>query len=177
MQQRIGRLERESTLIRGWQPEVVIGTVQTPAWTAAAFGDPGLAWLEARADRLALLAEIGRTWHLLMAESMLRWDIGRAVMVDQIEHLIEMSRRPNMQIGIVPMGGEKPIPMPSAFHIFGRQTAVVGTPSGTAFITAPTEIAEYEATFEQLDALAVYDDDARAVLARIAAEYRGQSAT
>lgn len=85
LQQRIGRLERESTLIRGWQPEVVIGTVQTPAWTAAAFSGPGPAWL---------------------------------------------SRRPNVQLGIVPLGGEKPIPMPSAFHIFGRQTAVVGTPSG-----------------------------------------------
>lgn len=172
IQQRIGRLEQEATLIRAWQDEVVIGMVQTPAYTTAAFGDPGPAWWQAREARLALLAEPGRIWHLLIYEGVLRWNLGQAVMMDQLEHLAEVSRRTNVQLGIIDQTTVKPAAPPSPFHLYGRRTAVVATRSGTHFVTEPREVVGYEEAFEQLDNLAVYDDQARALLARIGDYYR-----
>jgi hypothetical protein len=172
IQERIGRLERQSALIRGWQSEVVIGVLQTPAYTKASFGDPGSAWWQAREARQQMFAEPDRTWHLLMYEGALRWNLGDAVMIEQIEHLIGLSTRPNVQIGIVDQRMTKPMAQPSPFHLYGRRTAVVATASGTHFVTDPGELARYEEAFDQLDGLALYDDQAREALRRIADDYR-----
>lgn len=178
IQERIEGLERTATLVRGWQPAAIHGSLQTPAYTTALLdgdgsGDPGAAWWAARIRRTAKLAEPGRTWHLLMSEAALRWPlVSRQVMVEQIDHLLALSKLPTVELGIIDLITPKAFVAPPAFHLYGREVVSVATEAGTSFIDDPPDIAHYEALLHRLDTAAVHGDDARALLGRIAGEYR-----
>lgn len=173
IQERIERLERDADLIRSWQPELVIGPLQTEAYTAAMLGmDPGPEWQAARAARRAVFADPGRTWHQIMSEGALRWLLGSPeLMANQIEHLIEVSKRDNVRLGLIDQASPKPIAAPAAFHLIGG-TVMVATEVGTSFITEPRDREQFEELFSELDKLAVYGDEARALLRQIGEDYR-----
>jgi hypothetical protein len=59
-----------------------------------------------------------------------------------------------------------------AFHLYDTHTVIVGTESGTAFITDPVEVGAYDRRFTGLEGVAVFGDDAGEVFARVAGEYR-----
>lgn len=52
------------------------------------------------------------------------------------------------------------------------QVVVVGIETATANIQDPRDIAVYLSLFEAVEAVAVFGDDARSVLSRVAADYR-----
>lgn len=178
IQERIDDLERAATLIRGWQPAAIHGSLQTRAYTTALLdgdggGDPGPAWWAARIRRTAKLAAPGRTWHLLMSEAALRWPLAsRQVMVEQIDHLIVMSKLPTVELGIIDLITPKAFLAPPAFHLYGRDVVSVATEVGTSFIDDPGDVAHFEALLGRLDAAAVLGEDAHALLDRIARDYR-----
>lgn len=175
IQERFEQIEETATLIRSWQPEIVPGILQTPTYTAAVIGDddPDPAWQAARAARRAKLAEPGRTWHQLMSEAALLWPLrSHTLMVEQIEHLVEISHYPNVRLGILDLATPKTMAPPAAFHIFGTHTVSVATEVGTSFVTATRDLDHFEGLFTGLDAIAVYGDDARALLTRITKDYR-----
>lgn len=174
IQERVGRLERESTLIRSWQPEIVPGVLQIPPYTAAVIGvDPGPEWLLIRQARLAMVTEPHRTWHQLISEAALRWALGsNEIMAQQIEHLVSLSRLPNIRLGIVPFGVVHPVPPPSAFHLYGSRVACAATETATAFLNDAHDVTHYEGLFGELDAIALFDDEARGLLQRIEQDYR-----
>lgn len=49
---------------------------------------------------------------------------------------------------------------------------IVGTESGTAFITDTIEVGAYDRRFTQLESAAVFGDEAAQVFARVADDYR-----
>jgi hypothetical protein len=59
-----------------------------------------------------------------------------------------------------------------AFHLYDAHTVIVGTESGTAFITYPVEVSAYDRRFAELEAVAVFDDQAVCVFERVADDYR-----
>lgn len=178
IQERIERLERDADLIRSWQPELIIGPLQTEAYTAAMLGvDPGPDWLAARAARRAVFADPSRTWHQIMSEGALRWMLGSAeLMADQIEHLLVASERKNVKLGIIDQATPKPIAAPAPFHLIG-DTAMVATDVGTSFLTDPRDRERLEELFSTLDQLALYGRDAQDLLREIRDHYRAQPAT
>lgn len=167
IQERVRRLERDVSLIRSWQPEVVPGILQTPAYTAAVIGlEPTEAWLTTRAARRALLDDEGRVWHQVMSEAALRWGLGSAaVMREQCDHLVALSQRSNVRIGVIPFGVTHPVAPPSAFHLFG-DVASDATELGTSFVDDPRDVNHYAALFDQLHAVAAYEDEARELIER-----------
>ena len=58
---------------------------------------------------------------------------------------------------------------------FDRRAVQIGTKTATALIDDPPDITTYETLFDNLERLAVFDDDAHAALRRMAAEYRALS--
>jgi len=175
IQERFEQIEETATLIRSWQPEIVPGILHTPTYTAAVIGDddPGPVWQAARAARRAKLVEPGRTWHQLMSEAALLWSLrSRALMVEQIEHLVEVSQYPNVRLGILDLATPKTMAPPAAFHIFDTHTVSVATEVGTSFVTATRDLDHFEGLFAGLDAIALYGDDAQVLLARIIKDYR-----
>jgi len=84
-QRRIGQLEAASTLIRGFQPVLVDGLLQTEAYMRLVFGVPGTAVTsedevaaatEARRERQRMLDDEARRFELIMSEGAIRWHAG-----------------------------------------------------------------------------------------------------
>jgi transcriptional regulator with XRE-family HTH domain len=177
-QQEIGRVEAESTLLREFQPAYVIGLAQTPAYMRRLF-EPQLGAAEAqravaaRLERQHVIDDPAREFRLVMTEGALRWRVGPAqVMAEQIDHLVDMSRLPNVRLGIIPWTVEANVFPGHAFHIYDQRLVIVGILTATATIRDPRDVAEYGNLFTELEQLAVYDDPARGELARIGDAYR-----
>lgn len=177
MQQRIGRLEEGAAEIRTFTPGVVVGLVQTRAYIAALFGDSLAAddldkTVSARLDRQRILTT-GRQFTFVMAEGALRWCMGSAgVMAGQLDHLTEVSRLPNVKIGVVPWTRPARVPALHGYTIYDHSAVLLGTVTATAIITDPQNVADYEANWAELEPLVAWGDEARAVFARAAADYR-----
>jgi hypothetical protein len=176
VQERIEHYQREATLIRAWQPNLVPGMLQTPEYTAALLagdgeGDPGPAWWTPRRARTALLTEPGRTWHLLVSEAALRWPLGPAeTMRAQIEHLVSASTLPTVRLGVLDLATPKRFAPPAAFHMYDRVVSVA-TEVGTSFVTDPQDVEHFDSLFARLHEAATYGEDARALLARVAHQF------
>jgi transcriptional regulator with XRE-family HTH domain len=161
MQERIGRIERSSALIRGFQPAMVIGLVQTLNYARAMMSGrmSGLALdqlIQTRQDRQTIL-DSDRHFTLLHAEGALRWHIGSpAIMAAQLDYLTELTRHPNLRLGVIPW--DRPLTMHArhAFHLYDTHTVIVGTESGTAFITDSVEVDAYDRRFTELEHVAVF---------------------
>lgn len=175
MQRRYARLEDEAAHVRGYQPVMVLGSMQTPAYAATVFGvdedDPNVAQRLGRQDRI--FAEPGRRWTLVQTEGSLRWQARSAqVMAEQVERLIEISHSPNVDLGIVDWRTPITVFPSTAFHLYDETAAVIGIRGAAAIIEDPARLRDYRELFEQICGLASFGDDARATLRRIADEYR-----
>ncbi|MGH3932503.1 MAG: helix-turn-helix domain-containing protein [Pseudonocardiaceae bacterium] len=177
MQERIGRIEAASRLLRTFHPAVVIGIVQTPGYIRGLIGeslpdDELERVVAARGERQRLL-DTDREFVLIMTEGALRWHVGSpAVMIAQLQHLAEITRRGNVRLGVIPWTRPVRAGALHGFHLYDRRAAIVGTETATAIITDPRDIADYETCFATYEALAVFDADARKVFDRLSDEYR-----
>lgn len=177
MQERIGRIEQSSALIRGFQPAMVIGLVQTfdyaRAMMSGKVSGPTLEQLtQSRRERQAIL-DTDRHVTLIHAEGALRWHIGSpTIMAAQLDHLAELTSRPNLRLGVIPWDRPLTTHARHAFHLYDTHMVIVGTESGTAFITDPVELAAYDRRFAELEQVAVFGDEAARVFERVADDYR-----
>lgn len=178
-QQRLGKIERSSALIRAYQPNIVLGMLQTAAYADVVFTSRGRTapqtahGVASRLARQTALVEPGRDWVLIQTESALDWCVRDAtLMAEQIDHITEVSRLPNVRIGLIIRRTPATVLAPHGFHIFDARAVQIGTKTATALIDNPEDIATYEALFIELEQLAVFGDEARAELRRIADEYR-----
>jgi transcriptional regulator with XRE-family HTH domain len=177
MQERIGRIEAASRLIRTFHPAVVIGLLQTPGYIRGLIGeslpdDELERIVAARGERQRLL-DTDREFVLIMTEGALRWHIGSpSVMIAQLQHLAEATRRSNVRVGVIPW--TKPVRAGAlhGFHLYDRRAVIVGTETATAIITDTRDVADYETCFATYQALAVFDANAREALDRLSDEYR-----
>jgi len=105
-------VEENAHTIRTWQPLVVPGLLQTPAYARAILGaEPGAtqAWIEETvATRLQRQAVFERQeppmyWALLDECALIRPIGGANVMREQLEHLLTMMATPFISIQIVPL--------------------------------------------------------------------------
>jgi len=176
-QQRVGRIEQASELVRSFTPTIVDGLLQIPDYVRA-MGSHRLAgadlesFVASRADRQQIL-DTDRQFQSIITEGALRWHVGSPqIMAAQLEHLIEASHRPNLRLGIIPWTTPVHSPALHCFTIFDDRAVIVGTETATAIITDPADIADYDQRHTFYTQLTVIDDQARAVLGRIASEYR-----
>jgi hypothetical protein len=154
---------------------LVIGALQTAAYAATVFGvgedDPLVAQRQARQQRM--LAEPGRRWTFLQTEGSLRWQArSAAVMQAQLRHLVDISLAPNVRLGVIDWRTPVEIFPNTAFHLYDAAAVVVGTRDGTAIMDDAVRVADYRGLFDELESLAATGDEARAVLLRIAGDYR-----
>lgn len=173
IQEKTRGLEAQSAIVRSWQPDIVPGLLQTWDYTLAIIErEPEPKWVRARRDRLELLDDPDRHFHQLLSEATLRWMIGsRDVMAEQLNHLVAVSQRPNITLGVLPFGRPAPVP-PTAFHLYGDRAAEAGTEVGTTFLDETPDLTMFRALFDRLDAAALYGDDARALIEGIEVAYR-----
>jgi hypothetical protein len=170
-QQRIARLEQTSGLVRSFQATTMLGVLQTQAYASLIFGDDDPESVAVRMARGRQL-ESGE-WQLVMTEGALRWTAGGPdVMAEQLKRVSEISRRPNVRLGIIGFGTPARVFPGEAFHIYDDRAVMVGIETGSTIMEKPQHVAAYIDLFDELAKLAVYDDEARVILDGIAEEYR-----
>lgn len=178
LQARIGGIEKASARIRGLQTAIVSGLLQTPDYargigSRSLTGDQLDRFVTKRMERQEAL-DSAREFIVVQTEGSLRWHISSPeVMSAQMDALVISSERPNLRLGVIPWT----VPVRGAilhgFQIFDSRAVIVGTEAATAIITDPKDVSHYEQRFAGYEALAVFGDEARAVLARLAHEYKG----
>ncbi len=177
MQQRVGKIEQASALVRSFTPTIVDGLLQTPDYVRAIgsrdmVGEDLESFVVSRTDRQQIL-DTDRQFHKVLTEGSLRWHVGSPqTMAAQLEQLIEVSHRSNLRLGVIPWTTPVHSPALHCFTVFDDRAVIVGTETATAIITDPSDIADYEQRHAFYAQLAVVGEPARAVFARLAAEYR-----
>lgn len=169
-QRSIRQQYEELVLARSYQPKVFPGMVQTRAYTRAALtgviveqavqttdpdGEVESAVAE-RMDRQRLLSRPDARWFFLLEEPVLwYWPYSAEVHRDQLRHLLEVRRRPNVFLGIIPASADRRGVHPEeAFDITDGHLVSVELVSGYLSVTQPSEVALYVATWERLWGLA-----------------------
>lgn len=183
LQRRIRTVERNSALVRVFQPVMVTGVFHTRDYATAAAGPepwkPGEfeAWMTERLARGAQLEDSARRWVIVHTEGALRWHVhSPEVMVAQIERIIDASRRPHVEVGVIPWSTRSDVLPPlHALNIYDERVVILGTEDGTGFLDTPADVRRYVAMFDEMAALALFGDDARELLGRILADYRDLS--
>lgn len=179
MQARIGEAEAQSARIRSFQPVMVVGLAQTPAYMRSVFasgdgitGEDLDKSVAERVFRQAILGS-GREISMIMTEGALRWQaVNAAVMTEQLDHLAEVGQRDGVRVGIVPWTAEVDIYPRSGFHLYDSRAVHVSTDVATALITDTQDVAVYEKLWGELETVTSWNDEAREHLERIAADYR-----
>lgn len=181
MQQRISQLEASASLVRSFQPVMVIGLMQAAAYMRCVFGVPDSHELSAdeidtavaaREARQRVLDSPGKRFVLIMTEGALRWQAGSpAIMAEQVRAIAEASMRPNVRIGIIPWTTPVTQFPRGGFHLYD-DAVNVATDAATAIITAPADIVTYTEIFTALEETASFGDAAREHLTRIATDYQ-----
>jgi hypothetical protein len=125
----------------------------------------------ARVARSRFLYDGGHRFVVLLEEWVLRSRIGgRATMVGQLRHLLDVLPLPSVSLGVIPFAAPRVIWPLEGFYIFDGAHAVVETLTAEINIRQPREIADYRKAFAELARMAVYGDRARALINSAIAE-------
>jgi transcriptional regulator with XRE-family HTH domain len=171
VQKRIGRIEAASAVIRGFTSVIPPGLLQSRRFVEVLFGgDEGA---EERLANQALLHDPARQVEYLFTEGAL----GVTVLapddaVEQMQHLIELSLRSNVRIGVIPWGVALPTVPVNTWESYDERAVITGTMTGSATIVDSPDVDEYLDAYHQLSMVALWDEEARALLTRALERYR-----
>jgi transcriptional regulator with XRE-family HTH domain len=178
-QARLARIEASSEHVGTFSNTVVPGLLQTEAYIRELIAPRQLDQAEAdnfvraRLDRQTLLDDPDHRFTLVMAEGVFGWRAGsREDMAAQVDKVADATRRSNVRVGIIPWGTRTTRFPLHAWDIYDRRAVSYGTVDATAILTEPRDVEKYAVLLETLAASAVYDDEARALLADVADRYR-----
>ncbi|RSS84744.1 XRE family transcriptional regulator [Streptomyces sp. WAC02707] len=150
------------------------GFLQTPAFATAlmeqitAFQNTPNDIAEAVAARVArsrFLYEGEHRFVILMEESVLRFRTADPeTMRGQLRHLLAVMPLASVSLGIIPFTAQRTVWPLEAFYVHDDTMAVVETLTAEIRVTQPREVADYTKAFASLQQMAVYGDDARALI-------------
>lgn len=123
--------------------------------------------VQARLDRSRVVREGDHRFALVLEETVLYYLVCEpSGMVEQLEHLLEVMRRPNVSLGIIPKTARRTVWPLEAFYAFDDQQVAVETLTAEINITTPGEIHTYLRAFARLSETAVHGTAARELLRR-----------
>ncbi|AXK34580.1 XRE family transcriptional regulator [Streptomyces armeniacus] len=181
-------LETDAASLRVYEPQVVPGLLQTPAYAeaviAGALPEASAADVEKRVqvrmrrqDRITDSRHPLRLWAVL-DESALRRAVGGAqTMVEQLEHLLEMSRQPHVTIQVMPfaMGAHPGVNGQYAILEFpdASDSTVIYLEGVTSdlYLEKSNDVQSYSVMYEHLRAQALNADQTREFVENVAKEY------
>lgn len=171
--------ERTATSIAEWTPMVVPGLLQTPDYTRALLAELDIPEHEldmriiARAGREAILTqEDPAQLEAFLSEAVLHEPVGSAdTMSEQLTHLLEVGRRPNIVIRVVPLrvGWHPGWSGPFVVYDFTDAPAVVHFEhySSGAFIPDEHDLAEYRKALNKIRGIAFSPTESLDYIAKI----------
>ncbi|WP_414507594.1 DUF5753 domain-containing protein [Streptomyces sp. NEAU-L66] len=177
LQNTLVQLFQETRLFRIYSSTLVPGLLQTEGYAAAVlravvaelqenlpFDDSAEA-ARARVERSRVIHEPGRRFVLLVEEAVLYHQLGNTqAMADQLDYLLTANDLPSISLGVIPTARERTHLPQETFHVYDDGLVSVELVSAEVKITQPSEIALYLRAFEQLNSMAVYGAEARALI-------------
>lgn len=185
VQREIQRLEQAASVVRVFNNSVVVGLAQTRAYVEAMFqlgrnktpAEHFDEQVDARMARQVTLADQTKRFELVMGEaSVRRLVVSPAELRVQLERLVELSRQPNIAVGVIRFDAVEHEHQYGAYSIVGDpdldDEAIVGaaTVTRTWRIRAEAEVREYVEHFNALRAAATEGEPLRAFLRELIAE-------
>lgn len=172
-QARIRQLEEGAALVRAFQPGMVLGQLQTEAYANVVFGGDARALAERMRRNRLLLGDSSRRWILIQPLGALLWNLGGAqVMADQLDAMVAASRLPHVDLRVITSDQAMTFAVTHGFHLYDHKAVVVGIVTGTTIDNDQRALDQYEDLFNRLHDAAAGGDEARAVLADLATDYR-----
>ncbi|NUT50203.1 MAG: helix-turn-helix transcriptional regulator [Saccharothrix sp.] len=176
-QQTVARIEARATTSRFFQNAGVPALLQSENYLRVVHNamppheqDSAIATLRSRRARMD---DLGKRFVFLLAESALRWRMGSAdLMCEQIDHLVQTMRRPNVQLGVVPWTADANMVALHGFQVYDERVVTLSVLTGNATITDPHDVREYLALFGRLERLAVRGDALEDLLEQISRDHR-----
>jgi transcriptional regulator with XRE-family HTH domain len=187
LQDEIQDIENRTAAKLTYEPTVVPGLLQTAEYARRLFTLFYPAYAEAdipsvvagRLDRQLALFDSARRFSFLVTEGALRWRPGPApVMLAQLDRIASVSTLENVSVGLIPQAAPAVTYVPHGFVIFetvDRDTdalVMAETVHANLTVNDPVQVALYRRQWSLLEKTAVYRDEARALLAAVAADLR-----
>ena len=161
-EQALPDFEAEASCIKVFSTQTIPGVLQTPAYAEAIFkggrfisSDEVRRRVEFRISRREILHKF-QPVHLraIIDEAALRRRIGESsVMSEQLDYLLHMAQLPNIDVQVLPFAAGAHAGLAAPFTILefveplDSPIVYVGTVTNALFIEEPDEVAQYEATF------------------------------
>ena len=184
-QAELAALEASCTVLGEYQPSIVPGLLQTPAYARQMIGPAsnltadGTApeaigqLVAAKVRRGGILYEGTRRIVHLMGEAGLRTRIGVQTVETlrgQLEHLAELATLPGHTFGVIPHSAVVPIEPVSGFVVYDQDLVGIDHAGGDLQITDPEQIARYSRWLDLLLDVAVTGEEAAKLCRRVATE-------
>jgi len=184
VQEEIQRLEEAASVVRVCQPNIVVGLAQVGSYIEAMFSkgrrtppehlDEAIA---SRLSRQAALINQRKRFEFVMGEAALRHGVVRPpAMRTQLERLVELSRQPNVYLGVIRFDADERVHQYHGYTVIGdpnlddEAIVWVTTVTRTLRIRGDAEIREYIDHFNALRAAATEGEPLRALLHELIAE-------
>ncbi|MBG0854535.1 helix-turn-helix domain-containing protein [Streptomyces spinoverrucosus] len=181
-------LETDAASLRVYDPQVVPGLLQTRQYAEALIQgalpeatptdiDKRVQVRLRRQERIAAEENPLRLWAVL-DEAAVRREVGnKQVMIDQLEHLLEMSQLPHVTVQLIPfqMGAHPGVSGQYAILEFpdAADSSVVYIEGVTSdlYLEKPQDVQKYSVMYEHLRAQALNVDQTRVYLSDVAKSY------
>ncbi len=188
LQTDVRALEANARRISNFQPSLVPGLLQTAEYARRVFtladvvGRQDYAGaVAARMSRQEILFDEDRRFEFLVTEGALRWRPGLPkLLLTQLDRVSSVATLSNVSLGLIPQDTEATAAASHGFTIYeDREDSEepfvrVELIHGELTVSDPEDVAIYRARFSQLGEAAVFDEDARSLLAGIADDLRSK---
>lgn len=174
-----------TSLFRIFEHNVIPGLFQTEGYTRAMLAF-WFAFLQApddmdeavavRTARQAVLRRPTKRFEIVLEEQALRtWFGTSTTMTEQLRHLLECMRLPNVSVGVIPLMHRRSGVPSSGFWVFDDELAALEVPTAGIEVTRPAEIALYIRLFDHMRGQAHHGASARAIVQRVLEETQATS--
>jgi transcriptional regulator with XRE-family HTH domain len=186
LQAEVRALEANARRISNFQPSLVPGLLQTAEYARRVFrladvvgGQDYAGAVAARMSRQEILFDEDRRFEFLVTEGALRWRPGPPkLLLAQLDRVSSVATLSNVSLGLMPQDAEATAVASHGFAIYGDREndgepfVRVEMIHGELTVSDPEDVAIYRERFSRLSEAAVFDEDARTLLARIADDLR-----
>lgn len=165
-QRAMASTESAARVLRGYQPFLIPGLLQTADYARQIFSLAGVSnprqrdrSVAARLERQRVLADREKRFVFLLSEVALVSRIGtRDERRQQVRRLLELSERPNLRIGLLPAFCPPAVLPPPAFYVFDSKRVFIELPHGDLWLLEHSHAAAtYLGIFEKLADSALFD--------------------
>jgi len=174
-------LTEASTVVRQFLPAIPTGILQTAEYAREVFTNEVEGDVErdveravqARMERQAALNDTSRKFIFIMTEQAIRWRrANREIMLGQIEHTIDVSQRPNVEMAILPQASTIQATPLNVFLVFDERLVIAELFSGEVVLRDPRDVLYHLNLFQFFLGHSITGNDMIEFLRSVADEFR-----